>query len=139
MGRPLKKWKAETCLACLPNIFFRSWRRFLTSAAVSTNSIVHALSRGLVALTSFAVVPQTGATCWSRYFCRAEISEAKSTPRSTVAPLMQAMVGMLPLTTTIHRHQGPPRAAASLRLDVGCPDHVAPLVGFIGEQLAEVG
>src|SRR5262249_14846527 len=33
MGRPLKKWKAETCLACLPNIFFRSWRRFLTSAA----------------------------------------------------------------------------------------------------------
>src|SRR5262249_31282158 len=30
-GPALEKWKAETCLACLPNIFFRSWRRFLTS------------------------------------------------------------------------------------------------------------
>src|SRR5262249_57177466 len=37
------------------------------------------------------------------------------------------------------RSNSVPRAAASLRLDVGCPDHVAPLVGFIGEQLAEVG
>src|SRR5262249_29735607 len=27
----------------------------------------------------------------------------------------------------------------SLRLDVGRPDHLAPLLGFIGEQLAEVG
>ena len=27
----------------------------------------------------------------------------------------------------------------SLRLDVGVPDHLAPLLGFIGEQLAEVG
>jgi hypothetical protein len=27
----------------------------------------------------------------------------------------------------------------SLRLDVGCPDHLAPLLGLVGDQLAEVG
>src|SRR6516225_3260753 len=26
-----------------------------------------------------------------------------------------------------------------LRLDVGCPDHLGPLLGFVGDQLAEVG
>jgi hypothetical protein len=34
---------------------------------------------------------------------------------------------------------GGSRIAASVRLDVGCPDHLAPLLGFIGDQLAEVG
>jgi hypothetical protein len=29
--------------------------------------------------------------------------------------------------------------AASFRLDVGRPDHLAPFLGFIGDQLAEVG
>ena len=28
---------------------------------------------------------------------------------------------------------------ASLRLDVGRPDHLAPLLGFVGDELAEVG
>src|SRR5215469_18113899 len=29
--------------------------------------------------------------------------------------------------------------APSLRLDVGRPDHLAPLLGFVGHELAEVG
>src|SRR5215813_3276455 len=29
--------------------------------------------------------------------------------------------------------------AALLRLDVACPDHLAPLLGFVGDQLAKVG
>src|SRR5215831_4839940 len=28
---------------------------------------------------------------------------------------------------------------ALLRLDVGSPDHLAPLLGFVGDQLAELG
>ena len=37
-------------------------------------------------------------------------------------------------TTKFHATKG-----HSLRLDVGRTDHLAPLLGFIGEQLAEVG
>jgi hypothetical protein len=29
--------------------------------------------------------------------------------------------------------------AALVRFDVGCPDHLAPLLGFIGDELAEFG
>ena len=28
---------------------------------------------------------------------------------------------------------------ASLRLDVGGPDHLAPFLGFVGDELAEIG
>jgi hypothetical protein len=32
------------------------------------------------------------------------------------------------------------RAATSLfRLDVGCPDYLAPLLGFVGDELAKTG
>ena len=31
------------------------------------------------------------------------------------------------------------RSRGSLRLDVGRPDHLAPLLGFVGDELAEVG
>ena len=31
------------------------------------------------------------------------------------------------------------RAVQSLRLDVGCPDHLGPLLDFVGNELAEVG
>ena len=84
--------------------------------------------------TSLAGVPQTGAKCF----------------RPRVALLIQAMVGTrsgltVPTFTRrieshhkkhdeVPRHQG-----HSLRLDVGRTDHLAPLLGFIGEQLAEVG
>jgi len=31
------------------------------------------------------------------------------------------------------------RPPGSLRLDVGCPDHLGPLFGFLGDTLAKVG
>src|SRR3954468_11696280 len=31
------------------------------------------------------------------------------------------------------------RARGSLRLDVGCPDDLAPFLGFVGDELSEIG
>ena len=32
-----------------------------------------------------------------------------------------------------------PRPSASLRLDVGCPNHLPPFLGFLRDELSEIG
>src|SRR5215813_11287459 len=67
------------------------------------------------------------------------VSQTEIEPIKTALSLMFALV-----TTTALTEPSPPqsrrvRAPRSLRLDVGRPDHLAPLFGFLGNVFAEVG
>jgi hypothetical protein len=54
--------------------------------------------------------------------------------RPPLCKLAAASVGRLR-----RRGRGGGSEKASFRLDVGRPDHLTPLLGFVGDELAEIG
>ena len=63
--------------------------------------------------------------------------------RNRAIPPPMGMVSDMPEAVPLVRanglRKGNMRPRVSLCLDVGRPDHLAPLLGFIGDELAEVG
>ena len=67
------------------------------------------------------------------------VSQTEIDPMKTALSLMLALVTTRALTEPLPGAKPQSPAPASVCLDVGGPDHLAPFLGFVGDELTEVG
>ena len=67
------------------------------------------------------------------------VSQTEIDPMKTALSLMLALVTTRALTEPLPVAKPKSPAPASVCLDVGGPDHLAPLLGFFGDELSKIG